>query len=1179
MLIALTLLFSVGVWAQGGGSGDLTGTVYDPTGAVVPGAKLTLTNDATGTVRTAETNEVGLFRFVSLPIVGTYNLKVAATGFKTYEASKIIMTVGRTVTLDVKLEIGAAQEVLTVEAGEQLVQTSESQLSGLVDRRVWQSIPLEQRNQNSFINILAGVVPDVFGGTTRGPAVNGMRPGTGNFLVEGFDNNDQGQGGRGALVAGGITSISPEAIQEYRVITNGYAAEYGKGGGFINDLVLRSGTNEIHGGLFWFNRVQALAANDFFTNKALADGVPGAANDFLVRNQFGGSLGGPILKDRSFIYGSYEGHLRRQAAPFTGTVPTQEFLNFVRTGAFATFMENDPNGLCNNQTVFDNFFGPGQVTAAPCPGLFSASTTTGPIFDSLFATQFFPLGTATGQGLQFTGSGPWTGRGTVYPVPVYARHTEPNRTELNEHRVSIKSDNKITSKDQLNYTLLWEDSDTASSIYGGYGLFGPPYNSPGGSVLTGLTWQRTFTPTVLNTTKFSYLRHTRDFPNEAGPLETLPSVLTTFDGMDNTFGQGGNLPQLFTENLFQLQNHTAMVKGAHTFKFGGEYRRTRNGSVFSAGKNGSFGFYAIEDLLTDGLFSDTADLAVYGAPYYGAFYYTQASVNPSTCDTTGPTAGFNCDRPEYYRGYRANEIAWYVQDDWKIHPRVTLNMGVRWEYFGPPHNFRSGIDSNFFFGNGITPITSTGNVFFPTNEPIAAMVRTGSFQQRDHSIWEKDLNNFAPRFGFAYDVMGNQKWVLRGAYGIYYDRMWNNLFENIRFNPPLFAFSLNFFVPASSGQYSAPFTTFGAFNGTQASSPRHMDQNLVTAYSQQFNLSLQHQFARDYVVELNYVGTLGNKLLGVLNINTFDGRTGQHDGGPSGRINTTISNDNFRTNLFRSNYHGAQVVVRKNFSSGLQFNANYTWGHAIDYVSDAFNNGRGTRLRPADSFNWRIDRGDADFDIRHRFVVSYFYELPWMKSNRWFGGWMLSGISTLQTGVPVPLIDNTFPGGDSNQDGVFEDRPFWGGTGDINNTVMDNQSPADGYFDTSQFATLDGSDRCPADLGRAGVIMTPSVRDPNTGVITSQGQWWCNSGLGRGALRGPGFVNFDFGVHKPFKITERVKLTFQANFFNIFNHPNFGVPQGNLNDGDFGKSTFTLNGAGGGGTGARVTQLALRLEF
>lgn len=1183
-LFALSLVFATGVFAQGG-TADLTGEITDPTGALVPGAKITLTNDGTGVVRSAESSETGVYRFVGLPIVGTYTLRVEAAGFRTNEVGKIVLSVGQTVRQDVKLVLGEATSTVTVEAGTQMVQTTESQLSGLVDRRVWESMPLETRNQNTFINLLPGVTPDVFGGTTRGAAVNGLRPGTGNFLVEGFDNNDQGQGGRGALVAGGITSISPEAIQEYRVITNGYAAEYGKGGGFVNDLVLKSGTNEFHGGVFWYNRVQALAANDFFSNKA-------GIKDRLVRNQFGGYASGPVLRDRSFITGSYEGHLRRAAEPRTGTGFTQEFLNFVQSGQLATFHESDPNGLCM------------QISGNPCVGAFAAASSLGPIFQNTLLPSIGNIPFAASTSTDAAGRGPWTagnnsfsclppsmanpfgtpcilgtnGLGLAantpiavpsitYPVPLYGQVTAQAGLQLNEHRVSLKSDNRITDMDQLNYTFLWEDSDTSSTLDGGDLTFGPAYASPGGSVLTGLNYQRTWSPTVLSTLKFSYLRHVRDFPNSPG-LEGIPSIFTVFDPLAVGFGNSSSLPQFFTDNQFHLSGSVSVVKGKHTFKTGAEYRRTRNGSAFEAVRNGLFGFYAIEDLLTDGAFSDAADMAIYGAPYYGAFYYAQATIDPST--GTGSL-------PEFYRGYRANEYSGFFQDDWKVSSRLTFNLGVRYEYFGPPHNFRPGLDSNFYFASSATPVANpTGNVFFPVNSPWIAREISGRFEQRDSNIWNKDTNNWAPRFGFAYDLFGTQKWVIRGSYGIFYDRMWNNLFENIRFNAPFHAFSTRFFIPGNDGSYTVPFTSSANFAANPTPSPRHMDENLVTAYAQQWNLNVQHEFARNYVLDVAYVGTMGNKLLGVVDLNTFPGRTGAHDGGPSGRPNPTIAGDNFRGSMFRSNYHGLQIGVRKNFANGLQFQSNYTWSHSIDYVSDAFNNARGASLRPTDNTNWAIDRGNSDFDIRHRWTINYHYDLPWLKENKWLGGWTFSGFTVVQGGVPIPLFAGTLTA-DANQDGYSTDRPQFTGSS-LSGIYDTGLSPADGFFNTSLFSNITTSQQCPSGLPNGGSIVAPTTFDA-MGNVTSNGQWWCNSDLGRGVLTGPRYINFDFGVHKKFPITERLKLTFQANFFNLFNRTQFQVPSGNVNSGNFGKSLSTINGSGSGGTGARVTQLALRIDF
>ncbi len=1172
-LAMLLLLSGASAWAQGGGSGTLTGLVTDPSGAVVAKAKVELTNSATGAVREAYTSDAGIYTFVALPVVGTYSMKIEVAGFKTVTVSDIIISVGLTVTRDIKLDLGKATEIVTVEATAQLTETTESQLSNLVDRRLWESLPLEVRDQNTFINILPGVVPTDFTASGRGAAVNGLRSGMGNFLVEGYDNNDQGQGGSGSFnAAGAITSLSPEAIQEYRVLSNSFAAEYGKGGGFVTDTVLRSGTNQYHGSVFWYNRVQALAANDFFSNKA-------GLKDRLVRNQYGASFGGPVIKDRTFFFATWEGHKRRNAFPVNATGTTQEFLDFVSSGALRTFHETNvgtgnpgEGGICF------------VYTGATCPGGFTNSGSIGPLFTLMRAIpgQNFPLASASAlppcgyvaplPPAAFNWEPSCLGRGANnfgirYPVHLYGPVTVSDRQSFNDDRVSFKMDHKLGNKDMLSGTYLWEGENFTDSTGGSDTTVGAPFLNDGMSSVIGVTWTHTFTPTTLNQFKASYLRHRSDFPN-AGGFEGIPSVVTGFDPISIGLGNASNLPQFFTENQFQYQDHLSMSRGKHNIKMGGDFRRTRNGSSFEAWKNALYLPYGIEEMVTDGFFGDEADAFTgYG---YGAFYYAQASVDP-----TRPG-----NKPDYYRGFRANEVAAYIQDDYRILPRLTINIGLRWEYFGPPHNFRKGLDSNFYFGNGVVPITGTGNPFFPVNSVLAARIRGGAFRQVDHSIWNKDLNNWGPRVGFAYDVFGTGKMVVRGGFGIFYDRLFNNVFENIRFNPPFFAnpqlgpfLSGNVVGPISSpGVYQVPFTSVAPWNIPGApSSPRHMDQDLVAAYTEQWHFGTQYQFLKDYAVEINYVGTKGNKLTGIIEGNTFDGRR-RPSSGPlafTQRINTTIATDNFRTNAFNSIYHSLQVNVKKNFSYGLQFNSGYTWGKAIDTLSDVFV-GKGGGFRPTDNANIRLDRGRADFDIRHRWVSTLYYELPFFKQNRYLGGWSVSTIVSLQTGTPVPIFDGrgtvsssnpTASVGDVNADGTASDRPVYLGTGSLDSHRL-STSPADGYFDTTLFRSFhaDGSD-C-ATFGQGGAV---DPANPTT-------RWWCNSLLGRNLLTGPNYVNTDFSVAKKFKITERFVLQFQANFFNIFNHTNFGTPRGNLNDtSHFGKSTTTQ--------GPRITQLALRIDF
>jgi hypothetical protein len=333
-----------------------------------------------------------------------------------------------------------------------------------------------------------------------------------------------------------------------------------------------------------------------------------------------------------------------------------------------------------------------------------------------------------------------------------------------------------------------------------------------------------------------------------------------------------------------------------------------------------------------------------------------------------------------------------------------------------------------------------------------------------------------------------------------------------------------------------------------------MDENLTTPYIQQFFVGAQYEFLRDFVFEANYVTTQGRQLTGLIDINTFNGRT---RGGNARRPNPNLGGDNFRTNAFSSVYHGGQFTVRSRGWRGLQFNTNYTWAHSIDEVSDAFNNRAGQR--PANNFNIRLDRARSDFDIRHRFVSGFSYDAPFFRGSRWLGGWVLTGILQIQSGVPFTIFHS---GQDPNADGYFTDRAVFIGSGSPQSTVRGG-SPADGYFDTTQFV---GMNTRVSQLGPAAAC------GPGNGVVISATRWWCDGTLGRNTMTGPGFANFDFGVHKKFKVTESTSLQLQANAFNLFNHTNFALPVGNINDGQFGRSIATVGNP-------RVIQLAARFDF
>jgi hypothetical protein len=1113
----------------------LTGIVFDPSGAVVAGAKVQLTNAATGVTSSALTSTAGVYRFPALPVVGTYTLKVEVAGFRTAVIAKIVISTGTSVTQDVHLELGATTQVVEVSATPQLVQPTESAISTLVDMHIWENMPLEVRSQNVFIELAAGAVPDAMAGSTRGAAVNGARGGTGDYLVEGTDNYEQGQGGRGQLSVGpggASTSISPDAIGEYRIITNDFGAEYGKAGGFVTDTVLRSGQNTWHGALFEYNRNQALDADYFFTN---AHGL----KDVYVRNQFGGAIGGPLRKGRTFFFSTVEFHRYRTSTPDYAIGTTSQFLDWVNSGGLQKWAESDPGGLCNNQSFLDSTFGTGKMKAAPCTGAFSQSATLGPIFTKLAKVGPFPLATS---GFSNVAQGFYTG-GLTYPVPVYGDIYVPDPFHINEYRISAKVDHKLTDRDQLSAYYLNQTANSGDPYSCGNSTIGPACIEDGRGENAGLTWNHTLTPTALNSFKVSYLRHRSDYGPPPAAIG-VPGSYTEVDPLGVGFGAYAGIPQYFTENQFQYQDSVSFVEGKHSFKTGAEYRRTRNGSRFYNDTWGTFAPWAIEDLATDLAFTDEADKALLGQFVNGSVAVASAAVNPSTGLV-----------PEPYRGFRANEFAAYLQDDWRIAKRLTINAGLRWEYFGPPHNFRPGIDSNIYFGTPVTPIaTSSKNPYFPISNPFYAGMATATWQVRNHELWNKDTGNFGPRLGFAYDVGGKQKLVVRGGAGIMYDRIYNNVFENIRFNPPFFSDNMIGVyangVPAGGlstpGLYAVPFTSNAAFaSGYHAKpNPRHMDQNMVTPYYEQFHFGTQWAFHQGYMLETDYVGTLGHKLVAYRDINTFDGRTVAGLG--STRINPNLAADNYRSNDYSSNYHALQASVRKTYSSGLTFQTSYTWSKAMDEISDVFN-GRSTG-RVTDSMNPRTDYGPADFNMKHRVIGAVSYELPFLRGkslvDRIGGGWSVNTIISLQSGVPFSPMSSS-SSYDLNKDGIYTDRLVYTGSGVPNDSVLGG-SPANGYFDTSVWNRY----VCPASV--------------------NNGQW-CDAPIARNKMTGPGYKNVDFNLTKKFSVTERVSVKLEGSFFNFFNHPNFGLPTANQTSSSFGKSTSTYD--------PRITQLALRLDF
>jgi hypothetical protein len=1158
---ALFLIFGTVISFCQAGLGTLAGVVTDSTSAVVPGATVKLTG-TNGVDQTTTTNSAGQYTFTSLPVGNFYTLTVTAPGFQHQQVAHVATSVGTTISQNVILNVGSESTTVEVQGvSVEQVQTDTSSINQLVDQTIWQNSPLSIRNQNDFTKLVAGATGTEDANTTRGAAINGARSGAGNYLVDGFDNNDQGQGGAGSTSgAGAVTTISPDAIQEYRIITSTPQAEYGRAGGFATDTVLKSGSRTWHGSAFEYNRMQALAANGFFSNRA-------GLRNHLVRNQFGGSLGGPVYKNRTFFYASAEFQRQSQGEPLSYVGVTQQFLDFVKSGNYQKFLEgtafqNTATVKTDDGTTIDGEGLCPVYLGKSCPGAFSKVGTYGPVFADLynrFPSQF-PTGVSTSS-RDAIGQGLYSGDGFYYPVPVYGQGTITHTTKFNQNRGTMKLDHKLTERDQLAFTYLLDLETAAYNNGGGDASPGPAYDQIGGSQLFGASWTHTFSPSLLNTFKASYLRHVSNF--EAPGTLGIPSTYAA-DSLYTGFGATSGFPQLFTDNQFGYEDSVTKVLGRHTAKAGFRYVRTRNGSSFYNDVNGTLFHWSVEDLMTDGLTSSIANGL--GAGGTSALYLASASFDPTTKSA-----------PDPYRGYRANEFAAYLQDDWKVSPRLTLNYGVRWEYFGPPHNFKAGYDSNVYFGTFGTP-TPTGNPYLP-NSSLLAATQGAQFIQKDHDIWNKDTNNFAPRFGFSYDSLGNGKLVVRGGFGIGYDRLFNNVYENLRFNYPRFVDNAygpgagigNINESLRAAIVQTPFTGNVALSVAGAAPvPRHIDQRLVTAYYEQAHLGFETAIARGYVLEANYIGTFGRKLVGLMNINTFEGRvacpvrttpypttnlcyaaTPTHLGFSSARPTTQFGNDNFRTNGFGSNYSGGQVSLRKGFASGLQLLANYTFSKAMDDISDVFNAKSGGSGQVPTPYNVHHNYGAADFDTRHTAVMTINYQPEWKKNNLLLGGWGLSTITQLHSGTPI-YISNNSSSYDLNKDGTSGvERAVYLGTGSLKNSINHNISPAGDGVSAGGFIKA----------GSWGKYVCP---------VSVNGGLFCDAPGDRNPLYGPSFLNVDLGISKRFQIHERYTARLQADFFDVMNRSQFGNPVGDSNSTSFGKSLSATN---------REGQLSARFEF
>jgi outer membrane receptor protein involved in Fe transport len=1026
---------------------------------------------ATNTIRETQTDEHGEFSAPLLP-PGTYEVSVTSRGFRQVVRAAVKVDIDSVVRLDFMLPVGSVQERVEVTSEAPLIESDNGTVTEVIGHTKISTLPLNERNFLAFTLLVPGAQPGTDGSqnTVLGSAisVNGVREQANNFLIDGVDNND-------SFINQFSVLPSVEAIEEFKVQSSNSSAEFGRSAGGQISVALKSGGNKYHGVLFEYLRNRRLDAKNYFDLPGCASGsLPGACADIprFDRNQFGGSLGGPIRKEKTFFFVAYESLRLNQAITRQSSVPSQA----LRAGLLAAlppFLIN-PAGLS-------------VLNLIPAANVGDPFTST--------------------------------------------RYIAAPTLHSTEHMLTLRLDHHISNNDFLSGHYALYNDDRFNPFDPGIPAFSnlPGYGSPeltrGHNI--GIASTHVFGPSTTNEARFGFNRSSfggflqnggQDKNTELG----FPSVLSNpvdlgypnlqiagYDGI----GESTSLPMERHNNTFMfgdnLAVHPGFNSGRHQFKFGGEIRRIQNNSFIDEFSRGFWSFLgvtgnSIEDLLL-------------GIPSVAL----KVSGNTAT-------------------NLRTTSYALYAQDDVRANSQLTFNLGIRYEYNAPP------VDTK----NRLSIPDLSANSLACTPKPDCQFLVAGT-NGVPRGIYNPDRNNFASRVGFAWKPFDSDRFVIRSAYGVFYDVSILNTTFSSRLNPPFYPIQI--FVNSGLNNiqdiFSSPYTLPLSFT---------IARNFRDPYVQQWNFGTQSDIGAGVVLDLSYVGSKGTRLL--LRRDANQPVPGQL--APYPQFTTVQEIESSAS----STYHSLQARAVRRFRNGLEFLASYTWSKSIDDASQLFS----TAVEPGfpqNSNDLSSERALSDFDARHRFVASYVYAIPTTDKRMKLlstltSNWVIGGIATVQTGRPFTINRSVLQSRTGIQ--AYIDRPDQISDPTLAGAVMSNPDP------TCHSTVSQG--------GRAAdVTGTPSswfnscaFADPNL-----LGQYRFGTAR-RNSVIGPRFVNFDMSLTRNIRITEHSALQLRAEVFNIFNHPNFDVPDRIYDSPTFG----SLNSANAyGNRPPRQTQLGIRYSF